>query len=132
MKENLQRPNAGPSGYTDDGFSMGLAFILNTLNQDEQFDAVNWFGRTNDNDQDVSIGSKSNMTRSTRQSKDTITTQSLGEYQHRREFESIQSVFDCARVLLLNQTIDDLKENHQTGDVHEGEDVDEMEDSERS
>ena len=52
MKERLSssgKPGGKATCYTDDGFAIGLAFLLRTLNQWDRFDSLHWFnaGRKN-------------------------------------------------------------------------------------
>jgi len=43
-KEMMHKKSANRDGYfTDDGFAMGIAFILSVLGQNDQFDSLNWF-----------------------------------------------------------------------------------------
>jgi WASH complex subunit 7 len=43
QKEKIGKKVAGESSFTDDGFALGLAYILRVLAQDDDFDTLHWF-----------------------------------------------------------------------------------------
>ena len=42
-KERINRKNVEGSAFTDDGFAMGVAYLLTMLDQWEDFDSLHWF-----------------------------------------------------------------------------------------
>lgn len=42
-KERLNKKNKADCAFTDDGFALGLAFIIEILNQESQLNSIHWF-----------------------------------------------------------------------------------------
>eukprot|EP00794_Sanderia_malayensis_P006146 gene6146-6852_t len=47
-KEKMNKKNKIGAGFTDDGFVMGIAYILKLLDQYREFDALHWFPSVNE------------------------------------------------------------------------------------
>ncbi|KAL5013534.1 hypothetical protein ScPMuIL_007804 [Solemya velum] len=47
-KEKMSRKNKVGAAFTDDGFAMGLAYILKLLDQYQEFDSLHWFQSVRD------------------------------------------------------------------------------------
>eukprot|EP00795_Rhopilema_esculentum_P002021 gene2021-17582_t len=98
-KEKMNKKNKVGAGFTDDGFVMGIAYILKLLDQYSEFDALHWFHSVNDKYNKE----KQNTVTKAREGKDeklqqatNLTLRRLNDYQ--REFELVYYSLSSARI----------------------------------
>jgi len=98
-KDKMNKKNKIGAGFTDDGFVMGIAYILKLLDQYSEFDALHWFHSVNDK---YNREKQSTVTKA-REGKDeklqqatNVTLKRLNDFQ--REFELVFFSLSSARI----------------------------------
>jgi len=100
-KDNLNRKNKEDVAFTDDGFAMGIAYILKLLNLDREFDSLHWFQSVREKylrekehlkKQESANGKEDEKLQQTM----TLTAKRLETYQ--REFELLRYSLSSARI----------------------------------
>eukprot|EP01137_Pigoraptor_chileana_P013132 Opistho-2@66313 len=99
-KEKLAKKNKAGATFTDDGFAMGVAYILKLLDQSLQFDSLHWFQSVTDKYEQEKI----KLTESRKKGKDdeklqqtmVLTMKRLETYQ--QEFELLYYSLSGARI----------------------------------
>lgn len=103
-KEKLNKKNNSGAAFSDDGFSMGIAYILKLLDQYHDFDSLHWFQSV----KEKFVASKNSLT-SDQKSQQTdaklMQTQSLTLQRYAtyiREFDLLQFSLSSARIFFRN------------------------------
>lgn len=101
-KERLTKKNKGNAAFTDDGFAMGLAYILTLLDLQVEWDALHWFEsvQVKYSKEKASLSEQKNSARGQEDEKlqqtMTLTARRLDVYQ--QEFELLQYSLSSARI----------------------------------
>jgi len=101
MKDNSLKQNKN-SSFSDDGFPMGLAFILKLLDQDALFDSLHWFDSLHKHsEEEKKAAQNQSQTKSWLRSGNAQTVKLALQMIERREseFELLQTTVHSARIL---------------------------------
>jgi len=126
LAKEAKRGGKDPGSFTDDGFAMGLVFILKLLNQLEEFDSLHWFQGTLDKLYRESAELRATMERKTKKSKEDGAVQSatmvFGRNQrYMKEFEMLRFSFNGARIFFrFDEEVEQPKEE-KSADENAGE-----------
>jgi len=114
QKERISKKSGrGEASFTDDGFALGLAYLLKLLDQDAAFDSLHWFNAVKDfvNEKKAEIAAQKKQ-RSRANSTDMqhvqLTIKRLSNI--RREFELLYYSFTGARIFFSEQESEEEKE----------------------
>ncbi|XP_069694005.1 WASH complex subunit 4 isoform X2 [Periplaneta americana] len=113
-KEKMSKKNKVGAAFTDDGFAMGIAYILKLLNQYEEFDSLHWFQSVREKySKDKTALSKHKATASKDDEKlqqtMTLTARRLDIYQ--QEFDLLYYSLSSARIFFQKESSPQEEEN---------------------
>ncbi|KAK2158033.1 hypothetical protein LSH36_178g02040 [Paralvinella palmiformis] len=126
-KEKLNKKNKHGAAFTDDGFAMGVAYILKLLDQYHEFDSLHWFQSVRRKylieKEKVAKQSHSNRVDEKLQQTMTLTLKRLEIYQ--QEFDLLYYSLTSARIFFrADKTAAEEREenrNKEVTDIKEGE-----------
>ncbi|XP_078343242.1 WASH complex subunit 4-like [Oculina patagonica] len=116
-KEKLNKKNKVGAAFTDDGFVMGVAYILKLLDQYHEFDSLHWFQSVQDKYAKEKAEVKASLNRGTvrdekLQQTMNLTLKRLNTYQ--QEFELVYFSLNSARIFFrADKTADEEKEEKE-------------------
>ncbi|GAB5370806.1 hypothetical protein AAMO2058_001524900 [Amorphochlora amoebiformis] len=121
-KERISKKSGkGEASFTDDGFALGLAYLLKLLDQDTAFDSLHWFNAVKDfvNEKKFEIArQKKQRSKSSTQDLQHVSLTIKRLHNIRREFELLYYSFTGARIFFSEQE-SDAKENPQKDEEKE-------------
>ncbi|KAJ3596591.1 hypothetical protein NHX12_002996 [Muraenolepis orangiensis] len=101
-KEKLNKKNKSGAAFTDDGFAMGVAYILKLLDQYLEFDSLHWFQAVRDKYlKEMSAVVKEQNVQSTSQDEKLLQTMNLTQKRldvYLQEFELLHFSLSSARI----------------------------------
>ena len=101
-KEKMNRRNKVGATFTDDGFAMGVAYVLKLLNQNKQFESLHWFQSVRDKyNKDKSPLEKSGPVEEKLKTTNMLTAKRLDAYQ--REFDLLYFSLSSAKIFFQKQ-----------------------------
>lgn len=98
-KEKMNRKNKVGAAFTDDGFAMGVAYILKLLDQYYEFDSLHWFQSVRDKyrkDREQVLKQSNNRSDEKLQQTQSLTIKRLEQYQ--QEYELLFYSLSSARI----------------------------------
>eukprot|EP01006_Ploeotia_vitrea_P049070 TRINITY_DN67306_c3_g4_i3.p1 TRINITY_DN67306_c3_g4~~TRINITY_DN67306_c3_g4_i3.p1 ORF type:complete len:1284 (+),score=789.38 TRINITY_DN67306_c3_g4_i3:263-4114(+) len=121
QKEALRKKGGrAEAAFSDDGFALGVAYILRLLDQDELFDSLHWFDSANDV-LDQRLAALSKQAAGTRNNEDKqhmqLSAKRLAKTKH--EFELLFYSLSGARIF-FNDTLSKAKSSGGGGDGNDG------------
>ncbi|KAF7702037.1 WASH complex subunit 4 [Silurus meridionalis] len=101
-KENLNKKNKSGAAFTDDGFAMGVAYILKLLDQYQEFDSLHWFQAVREKyKKEMSAVVKEQNVQATNQDEKLLQTMNLTQKRldiYLQEFELLYFSLSSARI----------------------------------
>ncbi|XP_044177343.1 WASH complex subunit 4-like isoform X1 [Acropora muricata] len=116
-KEKLNKKNKVGAAFTDDGFVMGVAYILKLLDQYKEFDSLHWFQSVQDKYSKEKAKVKASLNLGTGKDEKlqqtmSLTLKRLNTYQ--QEFELVYFSLNSARIFFrADKTADEEKEEKE-------------------
>ncbi|XP_061187838.1 WASH complex subunit 4-like isoform X2 [Saccostrea echinata] len=99
VKEKMSRRNKVGAAFTDDGFSMGVAYILKLLDQYQEFDSLHWFQSVKDKYRTEKEKQKQALaSRGDEKSQQTITLTVKRLDQYQQEYDLLNYSLSSARI----------------------------------
>lgn len=98
-KEKMSRRNKVGAAFTDDGFAMGVAYILKLLDQYHEFDSLHWFQSVKDKyraEKEKQRQAMANRADEKSQQTMTLTVKRLDQYQ--QEYDLLNYSLSSARI----------------------------------
>jgi len=94
----LGRKKVSGAFFTDDGFAMGVAYILKLLDQYKHFESLHWFDAVNDKYTQAQQELQNQLSKQRKEDQQTavLTIKKLKSYQ--TEFELLRFSFDGAKI----------------------------------
>ncbi|XP_015749025.1 PREDICTED: WASH complex subunit 7-like isoform X2 [Acropora digitifera] len=123
-KEKLNKKNKVGAAFTDDGFVMGVAYILKLLDQYKEFDSLHWFQSVQDKYSKEKAKVKASLNLGTGKDEKlqqtmSLTLKRLNTYQ--QEFELVYFSLNSARIFFrADKTADEEKEEKENKENSEG------------
>lgn len=123
-KEKLNKKNKVGAAFTDDGFVMGVAYILKLLDQYHEFDSLHWFQSVQDKYAKEKAEVVASLNRGTARDEKlqqtmSLTLKRLNTYQ--QEFELVYFSLNSARIFFrADKTADEEKEEKESKENAEG------------
>ncbi|KAG5896825.1 hypothetical protein JTB14_032066 [Gonioctena quinquepunctata] len=104
-KEKLNKRNKAEFTFTDDGFALGLAYIIEILNQSEQLNSLHWFHSVQKKFKNERIRIKEQIAKAGNNDNKLNQTLTLSEKKnalYEREFQLLYYSFNSARLFFQN------------------------------
>ncbi|XP_027049103.1 WASH complex subunit 4-like [Pocillopora damicornis] len=117
-KEKLTKKNKIGASFTDDGFVMGVAYILKLLDQYKEFDSLHWFQSVQEKYEKEKAEVKVSLSRGSARDEKlqqtmNLTLKRLNTYQ--QEFELVYFSLNSARIFFrADKTADEEKEEKES------------------
>eukprot|EP01114_Cavostelium_apophysatum_P015888 TRINITY_DN4419_c1_g1_i4.p1 TRINITY_DN4419_c1_g1~~TRINITY_DN4419_c1_g1_i4.p1 ORF type:complete len:361 (-),score=127.81 TRINITY_DN4419_c1_g1_i4:31-1113(-) len=94
-----------PGGFfTDDGFVIGVAYILKLIDQNKQFDALHWFDEVRNHYQQEIRKLQADTAKLKKEEQETIVLTSKKLQSYQLEFELLRFTFDGARIFFNDRS----------------------------
>lgn len=104
-KEKINKKNSTGAAFTDDGFAMGIAYILRLLNQYNDFDSLHWFQsvreKFNANKESIANQQKTQQIDDKLMQTQALTMQRYATYL--KEFDLLQFALSSARIFFRGE-----------------------------
>ncbi|XP_049805094.1 WASH complex subunit 4 [Schistocerca nitens] len=107
-KEKMSKKNKVGAAFTDDGFAMGIAYILKLLDQHAEFDSLHWFQSVRDKyskDKAALTGENSVVSKDDEKLQQTMTLTAKRLDAYKQEFDLLYYTLSSARIFFQKDSV---------------------------